>query len=187
MVALTHQIANALVHRDARRGHERGHGSYNAVITRRSHHVAGAQDADQFIHVVLIRGQNRHAAQPLGNAIRRTRIQTFGCCEDDKYISLLAEGIDSIRDRSQVMLVGAISSRARVMKIDGAVVTVLLRPRETPQNILRDGRLYRPLKRIDRAYHQHGSLSVPSHLPQNALSVLWRARFEGPGEIGRAS
>ncbi len=119
VAALAHQIANALIHRDSRRGHQRRHGSHDAVIARRCHHVAGSQNADQFIHVVLVGSQNRHSAEFLGDAIGRTRIQPLRRRQNHEHIPLLAECVDRVRNRGPVMFVGAIGRRPRVVEIDG--------------------------------------------------------------------
>src|SRR5579871_1223021 len=55
---------------------------------------------------------------------------------------------------------------------------------QTVQRILGDGSLDRPFKRIDRTHNQHRRVTVPAYLPQNALAVLRRLRFERPSGIG---
>ncbi len=183
MSALAHQVANALVHGDPRRGNERRHGGHDAVIARRGHHVAGAQNADQFVHVVLVRSQDGHAAELFRNAIGRARIQALRRHQNDEHIPLLAERIHGVGDRSQIMFVGAIGSRTRIVEVGAAIVAFLVCAGQTVQRGLGHRGLHRPLKRIDRTNHQHRSASVPSHLSQNALAILRRARLKGPGGV----
>ena len=78
------------------------------MIARRRHHVAGTQNADQFIHVVLVGGEDRHAAEFFRDTIGRTRIQAFGRGQNNEDVALLAERLDRIGDRGQVMLISAI-------------------------------------------------------------------------------
>ena len=73
-----------------------------------------SQDADQFVHVVLIRGQDGDPAQLLGYPIGGTRIQAFSRNQNHKYVALLTKGVHRVRYRRQVMLVRPIRRQALV-------------------------------------------------------------------------
>src|SRR2546423_4324835 len=67
------------------------------------------------------------------------------------------------------------------MEVGPPVMSFLIDASYAVQSQFGDGRLHRPLERIDRADDKHGSAAVPSYLPQHTMSVLRRARLKGPG------
>src|SRR5579871_2312878 len=83
-----------------------------------------------------------------------------------------------------VVLVGAVGSRAGVVKIDGAIVTVFVGTGQAAQRVLRHRGLDRPLEGIDRADDQDGYVAVPTNLAQDALTILRGHGLEGPGGVG---
>ena len=62
MAAFAEEIADALVHGDAGGRDAGGHGGHDGVIARREQAIAGAQDADQLVHVELIGAEDGGAA-----------------------------------------------------------------------------------------------------------------------------
>ncbi len=62
VAAFAQEIADALVHGDSGGGNAGGHGGDDGVIARGEQAIAGAQDADELVHVELIGAEDRRAA-----------------------------------------------------------------------------------------------------------------------------
>ncbi len=60
--------------------------------------MTGAQNADDFIHVVVVGTENRNPAQLLGNLPGRARVETFGGHHHDEDVVLLPESSYCVGD-----------------------------------------------------------------------------------------
>ena len=90
--------------------------------------MAPTQNTHEFIYVVVIRSKHGHAAQLLGNPPGRTRIQPLRRNQNHEHMLLLPECPHCIGNRTQVMFEGAVRLRPRIVKVNRAVMTVLVSP-----------------------------------------------------------
>ena len=95
VAALAHQIANAFVHRDARRRHARRHRSDDRVKARRKHPVARAQNAHHLVHVELVGAKTRRAAQFCGHPLASVAVQHLHRDQHGKHGARLAIIVDA--------------------------------------------------------------------------------------------
>src|SRR5205085_2369215 len=96
-----------------------------------------------------------------------TCIETLHSRHNDKNFVLFAESIDSIPYRRQILFVRAISGRARIVEINGTVMTLFISPGEPPHHEFPNGCLNRPLEGINRANHQHSRVAIPARVTQS--------------------
>src|ERR1700693_2332908 len=105
---VAHEVANALVHGDAGRGHQAGHGRNDAVIPRRHHARARAQNGNQLEHVVVVGGENRNARQKFSHGSASMSVETFHGNKDRENAMTFAESSGRFAKSRNVMSVSLI-------------------------------------------------------------------------------
>ena len=149
MAALAHEVTNPLVHGYARGGYQTRHARHDAVIARRNHIGARAQNGHEFKHIVFVRREDRRAGQACGDVPAGNGIKPFHGHQNRKHAMALAESFRGIRKGGDVMAIFAIDVRPGLMEIDGAVLAVLVCAGGDPRQIFADRRFHWPYERMN--------------------------------------
>ena len=92
----------------------------------------------------------------------------------------LAERGERFDETVDVVPVFFLDFRARLEKVNGAVLAVLVRAGGDAREIFPDRSLHRPDERMNRTNHEHGSLLVPAGFAQRFAAIRRRMRLERP-------
>src|SRR4029077_20906104 len=125
MPALAHQVADAFVHGNPRGNHARGHASDNAVITRRYHVGASAQNRHALEHVVIVGSKDRNAPHFLGDLAAGHGVEAFHSHQDREHAMHLYKGLHSVFVAVDVMLKLPVNIRAGFEEIYRAILAVM--------------------------------------------------------------
>ena len=150
------------------------------MVARRHHHVTGAQNRHQLIHVVLIGAEYRHATQPISNPAAGFRIEALGGGEDSKYVVFFSEHVHSVSDRIQVTLIRSFDLGAGVVKVERTVVAVFAGTRGCMGKVTAKRSFDRPPERVDWADDKHSTTAIPAFFAQRLMTVFRTVRLESP-------
>src|SRR5271166_5955809 len=183
VAALTHKIADAFVHGDARGQDSCGHAGDNAVIARGDHVSACAQDRHQLEHVVIVGSKNRRPGNFLFNRAASHGVQPLHGDQDRKYPMLLDKGLRRFGIAVDVVLKFTFDTRTRFEEIDGAVLAVLVSTACYACQILRNRRADRPDEWMNWTEYKDWCFFVPTRCAQRLPGIFRRMWLKSPRRI----
>ena len=181
---LPHQIPQAFVHGDARRGHTGGHAGDDSMKSGRKEQVTPPQDAHQLVHVELVGDEAGNASQAMTDPFTTDSIQRLHPDQYREHPVVLSEGPNAAAPGIDIALKGGPDLAVVVVKVNGTVVTGLVQPQQGAGGELGQGRPHRPPEGVDGTKSQNRRPSIPTGPFQLTFPVFRPVGFEGPGRIG---
>src|SRR3954451_18376069 len=96
----------------------------------------------------------------------------------------LPESVNRLSNRGQVTLEGSFHVSPVLMKVNRAVMAVLVSAPDCARGVLHQRWLHRPPEGIDRTHNQHRHFAVPTGSEQSLATVFGRKRLECPCSVG---
>ena len=184
MPPFPHQVAQALIHGDARRGHAGRHAGNHSMKSGRKEQVALPQDAHQLVHVELVGDKAGSASQAMADFFATDSIQRLHADQYRKHLVILLESLNAAAPGIEIALKGLPDLAAVMMEVNGPVVTGLVQPQQGTGGELGQRGPHRPPEGVDGAEPQDRSASIPTGGFQLLFPVFRSMGFKGPGRIG---
>src|SRR5437899_3791532 len=185
VAALVHKVADALVHGHARGSNSCGHGGHNGVIAGRNHQRTLAQDTYKLENVVVVRSEDRNGStsELRGKLTASAGVQALHGNKNGENFVALEERRRGPRKRGKVARILRIDRRARFMKIDSAVLAVLVSAGSGEREVFRERSFHRPHERQNRTKSENWRFLVPAGVAQHFTGIFGSMRLESPGRV----